>query len=597
MKDITTWVVFALMLGITSMKAQQKCASDLLHVKELKNEWFAAHVDSNEAVIQKRIQNNKQKKVNGSIYTIPVVVHVVHLGEAIGVGNNISEAQVLSGITQLNNSFKNVHGKSLDTEIQFALAKIDPNCNSTDGIIRVDGSGISGYSSDGVQISSTGGDEVTLKALSKWSNKDYYNIWIISEFDGNNGGNGTQGFAYFSSAGADKDGCMIMNTAWGDQGTVNFWNNKGNTIVHELGHALDLYHTFAGDRDETGAEICPVGNQCGTTVINNITVQIGDCCADTSPHKRSSSNCLTSATNACTGLLNDDVIHNFMDYSDQDCSYLFTSDQKARMRAVLETTRAPLLTSKALDGTFSFVEPIAATCTPVTAALGLSNYFAGILKVNFSDMTHVSDYANVDLGYYDRTNSCVGSINVEPEGTYDLSVSVGGNTNRVKAWIDYNNDGSFSESTELVYSQTIAPNQTGVQSISIPANALKDVYLRMRVMNDIATVSDACYNPTHGQAEDYAIIIKTPTNAKIVNAVQSFQTAPNPFTSTVTVTGYTGQSATYVIRDLTGKTVTQGKLNSTASTIVNTSGITAGVYVITVNSDGQQVSQKIIKID
>src|SRR5688572_26019970 len=44
-----------------------------------------------------------------SLLRIPVVIHVVHNGEAVGVGTNISEAQILSQIKVLNHDFKRLN--------------------------------------------------------------------------------------------------------------------------------------------------------------------------------------------------------------------------------------------------------------------------------------------------------------------------------------------------------------------------------------------------------------------------------------------------------------------------------------------------------
>ena len=41
------------------------------------------------------------------IFTIPVVVHVIHLGESIGIGTNISDDQIYGAITGLNERFSN----------------------------------------------------------------------------------------------------------------------------------------------------------------------------------------------------------------------------------------------------------------------------------------------------------------------------------------------------------------------------------------------------------------------------------------------------------------------------------------------------------
>mgnify|MGYP000986645203 CR=1 FL=1 len=82
-------------------------------------------------------------------YTIPVVVHVIHLGEPVGTGSNISDAQILDAINGLNERFANSNGQGLDCEIDFCLATQTPDGCPTNGINRVDGSGVPGYATEG----------------------------------------------------------------------------------------------------------------------------------------------------------------------------------------------------------------------------------------------------------------------------------------------------------------------------------------------------------------------------------------------------------------------------------------------------------------
>ena len=55
------------------------------------------------------LKGNSNIKVDGVITVIPVVVHIMHIGEAEGVANNISDEQVLSAITQLNNKMNSMN--------------------------------------------------------------------------------------------------------------------------------------------------------------------------------------------------------------------------------------------------------------------------------------------------------------------------------------------------------------------------------------------------------------------------------------------------------------------------------------------------------
>src|SRR5687768_4257349 len=120
-------------------------------------------------------------------YKIPVVVHVIHNGEAIGTGTNISDAQIHSQIKVLNDDFQRNNADAVNTpaefaslagsmDIEFILAKRDPEGQHTNGIVRV----------QGTMPTWTSNDNYELKALSYWPAEDYLNIWVcdITDFLG-----------------------------------------------------------------------------------------------------------------------------------------------------------------------------------------------------------------------------------------------------------------------------------------------------------------------------------------------------------------------------------------------------------------------------
>ena len=104
---------------------------------------------------QKALRTGSQ---SGGIITIPVVVHVIHSGQAVGVAPNIVDAQVQSQITVLNQDYRkmvstpgfNSNPVGADVQIEFALAQQDPSGNPTNGIDRVAFAqeSWSGYSTD-----------------------------------------------------------------------------------------------------------------------------------------------------------------------------------------------------------------------------------------------------------------------------------------------------------------------------------------------------------------------------------------------------------------------------------------------------------------
>ncbi|MEP7317407.1 MAG: M43 family zinc metalloprotease [Panacibacter sp.] len=449
-------------------------------------------------IAEKEFQKDQATAVpindNGSIYTLPVVVHVIHTGTPVGSPDNPTNAQINAMIKNLNNAFKKKGAQfgGAVMNIQFKLATKSPTCVATTGIERINGSVIPNYASGGItNINYPGSaDEVSVKNLGRWPNTDYINIWIVNKINGSATYPG--GYTYFPEYNSALTDGLALNASVVDA------TNK--TIIHEMGHFFFLYHTFYDDAFET---TCAANTNCAAQ---------GDRVCDTEATLNVP--CGT-ATNSCNNnhpyLIADTpknyiVLNNFMSYT--NCQWMFTEGQKTRARAALFSFRYGLITSQGLSNTIS-TSP-AAACIPA-ATYGLSPYY-GVQKVEFNTLSVYSNSSLADgSNYVDRT--CNQSTTVVQGKSYTLKVTGSyGNPHRYKVFIDYNNDGNFTGANE-----TIASSYTDTLSkkITIPlTGVLTGIPLRMRVVadNPALPAPTACQlNGTAplgaGQVEDYSIII------------------------------------------------------------------------------------------
>ena len=131
-------IYFILILSVLNNLAQNRCGTD--EYLQLLIQQDPSLIDSinkaNEKYLQFKLLNIKLS--DGIIY-IPVVVHIIHNGEPIGTGKNISNEQVLSQIEILNTDYNTISGSSglgVVTNIRFCLAKQDQFGNLTTGITR-----------------------------------------------------------------------------------------------------------------------------------------------------------------------------------------------------------------------------------------------------------------------------------------------------------------------------------------------------------------------------------------------------------------------------------------------------------------------------
>ena len=93
-----------------------------------------------------------------------------------------------------------------------------------------------------------------------------------------------------------------------------------------------------------------------------------------------------------------------------------------------------------------------------------------------------------------------------------------GNEENVRVWIDFNNDGSFDTSTEVVLvSDSTLQTHNGV--VSIPDSAVRDEPLRMRVgaAGKWEAVPDPCTDIADGQFEDYTVTIQPDSTAPVAD--------------------------------------------------------------------------------
>jgi len=385
-------------------------------------------------------QKIKEKKANRSannttvVITIPVVVHVIHNGDQLGRNENIPDGQVLSQIEVLNQDYRRMMDTpgynelevGADVEVEFCLAHTDPDGNLTDGIDRINMSQSTWNSMDDINSN--------LKPATIWDPTKYYNLWTC-----NFGGSMTQilGYAQFpSSSGigglqanggpANSDGVVINYTCFGSEdifeagnyGSASNVYRHGRTATHETGHYLGLRHIW--------------GDNSACTI--NAVDSFKDYCPDTPAASAENYECLS--IDSCPFSPGRDMTENYMDYSDDTCMYVFTQDQKTRIRTVLENSprRASLVTSTACQA------PTGGTNDYKLQGLNVyPNPTQGILTINIANGNLPDSYT-----IYNSIGQTVGSAKITSatgltintssysNGIYFIKVNKGNQTKTLK---------------------------------------------------------------------------------------------------------------------------------------------------------------------
>ncbi len=305
--QLTAWLAAAALLLSLSTKAQERCASqELLQIVPAAQRAYMPGGKLFEKQLRLEREASRTTDDDTAIYRVPVVVHVVHKGEQVGTGSNISMRVIESQIRKPNTNGFNTNPAGADTRIEFVLATCDSNGNPSTGVNRVLGS---------QQIWSLG-DDAALKTSSMWPKDRYVNIWVCdveTPYLGYSTFPQVTGIPMGQMPGSYIDGVVIDYSAFGQVPNGNY--NLGRTATHELGHYLGLVHVW-GD----------IGGCSGDDFCNDTPIQEGQI-----------NFCPTTPPTPCPGQATP-MIENYLQYTYDRCMRVFTNDQTYRMRYVLRNS-------------------------------------------------------------------------------------------------------------------------------------------------------------------------------------------------------------------------------------------------------------------
>jgi hypothetical protein len=257
------------------------------------------------------------RRTSAASRIVPVVVHVV-----TKCGNQtLTDANIQAGINQMNVDFTRQNRDTVNTravfrpyaenlDMEFRLAKLDPQGNPTTGVHRVTNLGTNAINPrDAIKT-----------AVPYWPG--YFNIWTVDAiYSAGAGGGIILGYAQFPGTGPWSTWGLVMRY---DDWTPNPISN-GRTATHEMGHCFNLFHSFTD------------GGGCPSSCITG-----GDRVCDTPNSASSTESC--APRNSCTNDVAAGTVYttdvpdqdeNYMSYS--ACQNMFSAGQKARVDAALAT--------------------------------------------------------------------------------------------------------------------------------------------------------------------------------------------------------------------------------------------------------------------
>ncbi|RYD92086.1 MAG: zinc metalloprotease, partial [Sphingobacteriales bacterium] len=398
-----------LALGIAAGAQQQRrCASHQHFQQQLaRNPQMVQNQEAIERFTQELASRPQapQTQRGTPVYNIPVVVHVLWNTST----QNISDAQILSQLTVLNNDFQLNNSdtglvpaafKSLvaDCKVSFCLAQRDPSGNATTGILRKQTTKTAfDADSDAAKSNSTGGDAA-------WDATKYLNLWVVPDIT-SGGQSGILGYAQFPGGPAATDGVVIGYKYFGTTGTAVAPFNKGRTATHEVGHWLNLRHIW-GDESACAAD---------------------DLVTDTPKQGAENYGCPSfPKVDACSSG-NGVMFMNYMDYVDDACMMMFTLGQKTRMYGVLQSggARASLASSLGCQppATGSCTAPAALSASSITSSSATVSWGAVSGAVSYTVQYKASSSGTWITAASATTATSVALSGLSASTTYNFQVS------------------------------------------------------------------------------------------------------------------------------------------------------------------------------
>ena len=399
-------------------------------------EFYQSISEKNQSLKQEfeRIQNNLDisslRSTSDNKKIIPVVVHIIHDDGP----ENVSDEVVQEAIDALN---RNINGQSNLFEsrtpdvfaalrgvpnVEFRLARIDPNGESTNGIVRVKS-----------PLTNEPSPRNAVKSVSYWNSYQYFNIWVIKKFLPESNGNTLLGFAQFPFSGSmATDGVVLIYSEFNDP--------SSSTLTHEAGHWLGLCHPWdcgAGTCGDDNIFDTPPAREANYGVsFNNFPYHVG----------LQNQGCIADSMNWAG-----EMFMNYMDYTPDQFTTMFSKGQVEVINETLEGDgtvpgfRQYMWSEVNIDETGTSDGFLPPTCTKqlnifenndaYQVCIGEETWFRSNSRIfgnsissvewDFGDGTITSGSYNGQLGHYElHTYANEGTYDVKFKITYDEVIKV-----------------------------------------------------------------------------------------------------------------------------------------------------------------------------
>jgi len=469
----------------------------------------------------------------------------------------------------------------------------------------------------------TAGSEITVEALSNVARSYNFRFTVRDNRAGGSGNNsddalitvnGTAGPFSVSSQNSATTyaGGSSQTVTWNVAGTTANGVNTANVDILWSANSGTTWTTLLAGTPNDGSQAVTIPNTSTTTgrimvkgsnhiffdVNNaNITVNAGsgtsDTIAPTAPALSASGTTSTSTNLSWSGATDNVGVTGYDIY--QGSSLIGSTASTAYTVTSLSPSTTYNFTVRAKDAAGN--TSVSSNSVSVTTLAGSAVSYCSATSTNTAD----ERIGNVSFGSINNTSTGTAgyenftslSTNVTRGNAYTISITpVWTSTKYNEAYavyIDYNGDGDFTDSGELVWTRTASTVSPVTGSITIPASATLG-NTRMRVMMQYNAVpSSSCGSYTYGQVEDYTLNIISSGRGDLPGTkdlLTEMKLYPNPVKDILHISNTTNED--YKIFEMGGKLINSGKLERGT---VNVSNLIKGAYIIQIG----EVSKRFIK--
>jgi len=417
---------------------------------------------------------------------------------------------------------------------------------------------------------------------------------------------GTVGLAYLG----------VVGTSY-KYGVSNIMNATWLTFIHELGHNFGMNHTFDLGQGVTGGFMdygdglfngayswnpqytldefetqinnanISTCNSIGTPIANFDAINI-TCVGNTVEFNNNSLGGATSYTWSFQGgsPSTSTETNPLVTYS--------SSGQKSVSLTANNTNGPDTITKNIIVSNSS----IPAVCSP-SGVIPNNGNDGGPTYFQLNTISKSSGGSRTDGGYY-QDYTCTDNTILELNSTYNVTISQLYQSNQTSynvLFIDYNNDGDFTDANEIAYSGTDLSFSITTPSSAVVENELLRARLSVQLFSDS---NDPCYQPNQNlaQIEDYGVyFVNSSTFGNVKNSELTFSVYPNPSKDglfTINLPNLTKETQITLYNSL-GQLVHSSYLQQKGkNTIQLNKAIASGIYHIKLSLGERIVTKKLI---